>query len=200
MKHENQKSTRGWMGVQKFGRALAVACMSLVLVSACGFLSTPKTIHINQAVLQSAADKKWVDISKTMQENGLTTEQPVIKLIPAEQRVAAQFAASIDVGLMGLKLNGDMQMSGVPEYNSQLHAIVLRNFSVDSFEVKNLPPEAIGLTNRIIKQTVGRKVGVEVPIYFLKEDQLSFAGKNWIPEKIVVEPERLSVTLQPHDQ
>lgn len=196
MKQLVLKARRGWLGwLVILGVAGAVGGLS-----ACSFLSTPKTIYVNQSILQSATNKKWDEISKVMKDNGLTAEQPVIMLMPDKQRVGAKFLASADLGLMGLKLNGDMQMSGTPEYNSQLQAIVLKNFSVDSFDVKNLPAMADGLARRVIEHMIGKKMGVDVPIYFLKSDQLSFAGKEWLPEKIVVEQERLSITLQPHDK
>ena len=164
----------------------------------CSFLSTPKTIYVNQSILQSATSKKWAEISKMMQENGLAAEQPVIVLMPDKQRIGAHFLASVDVGFMGVKLNGDMQMSGKPEYSPQLKAIVLKDFAVDSFDVKHLPGMADGVVRRMVERTIGKKMGVDIPIYFLKDDQLSFAGKEWLPEKIVVEQERLSITLHPH--
>lgn len=187
---------RWWLGVVM---VLGVAGVVSIL-PACSFLSSPKTIYVNQTILQSATNKKWDEIAKVMKDNGLTAEQPVIMLMPDKQRVGAKFMASVDLGLMGLKLNGDMQMSGTPEYNSQLQAIVLKNFAVDSFNVKNLPAMADGLARRVIERMIGQKMGADVPIYFLKSDQLSFAGKEWLPEKIVVEQERLSITLQPHDK
>ena len=191
-----RSARRLWLGVVMF---LGIAGVVGIL-PACSFLSTPKTIYVNQSILQSATNKKWSEISKVMKDNGLTAEQPVIMLMPDKQRVGAKFIASVDLGFMGLKLNGDMQMSGTPEYNSQLQAIVLKNFAVDSFNVKNLPAMADGLARRVIERMIGQKMGADVPIYFLKSDQLSFAGKEWLPEKIVVEQERLSITLQPHDK
>ena len=32
------------------------------LLPACSFLSTPKTIYVNQSILQSATNKKWDEI------------------------------------------------------------------------------------------------------------------------------------------
>ena len=191
-----RSARRWWLGVVMF---LGIAGVVGIL-PACSFLSTPKTIYVNQSILQSATNKKWDEISKVMKDNGLTAEQPVIMLMPDKQRVGAKFMASVDLGLMGLKLNGDMQMSGTPEYSLQMQAIVLKNFAVDSFNVKNLPAMADGLARRVIERMIGQKMGADVPIYFLKSDQLSFAGKEWLPEKIVVEQERLSITLQPHDK
>lgn len=180
---------------------LGLAVGMMLAVSACSFLSTPKTIYVNQSILQSATNKKWDEISKVMKDNGLNAEQPVIVLQPDKQRVAAQFLASVDLGLMGMKLNGQMQMSGVPAYNQQLQAVVLKDFTVDSFDVKNIPSMLDGVARSMIQRMVGKKMQMgEMPIYALKTEQLSFAGKAWIPEKIVVEQERLSITLQPHDK
>lgn len=188
---------RWWLGLAMvLGVAGAVS-----ILPACSFLSTPKTIYVNQSILQSATNKKWDEISKVMKDNGLNAEQPVIVLQPDKQRVAAQFLASVDLGLMGMKLNGQMQMSGVPAYNQQLQAVVLKDFTVDSFDVKNIPSMIDGIARSMVQRVVGKKMQMgDMPIYALKTEQLSFAGKAWIPEKIVVEQERLSITLQPHDK
>lgn len=175
-------------------------CAMLLLLNACSFLSTPKTIHVGQGLLQTAISKKWGDISKTMRDNGMEASNPKIILMPDKQRVGAQFDAVVDTGLLGGKMRGKMQMSGVPAYSTDLQAIVLKDFAVDSFELNNAPSMLDGLARRAVGMMVGKKVGVEVPVYFLKSDTLSFAGKNWLPEKIEIEPERLSVTLQPHSK
>ena len=192
-----RSARRWWLGVVMF---LGIAGVVGIL-PACSFLSTPKTIYVNQSILQSATNKKWDEISKVMKDNGLNAEQPVIVLQPDKQRVAAQFLASVDLGLMGMKLNGQMQMSGVPAYNQQLQAVVLKDFTVDSFDVKNIPSMIDGIARSMVQRVVGKKMQMgDMPIYALKTEQLSFAGKAWIPEKIVVEQERLSITLQPHDK
>ena len=170
------------------------------ILTACSFLSTPKTIHVNQSLLQSAVAKKWADISKTMSDNGMVATDPKIILMPDTQRVGAQFDAVVETGIMGGVMRGKMQMSGVPYYNSDAQAIVLKEVAVDSFELNNAPSMLDGLARRAVGKMVGKKVGVDVPIYFIKREQLSFAGKEWLPEKINVEAERLSITLQPHDQ
>ena len=130
----------------------------------------------------------------------MVATDPKIILMPDTQRVGAQFDAVVETGIMGGVMRGKMQMSGVPYYNSDAQAIVLKEFAVDSFELNNAPSMLDGLARRAVGKMVGKKVGVDVPIYFIKREQLSFAGKEWLPEKINVEAERLSITLQPHDQ
>ena len=178
---------------------LAVSLGVLVTVSACSFLSSPKTIYVNQSILQSATNKKWDEISKTMRENGLNAEQPQIILMPDKQRIGAKFIATVDTGL-GMNVSGDMQISGVPEYSRELQSIVLKDFTVDSFNAKHIPAILDNVVRGMVQRTVGKKVGVTLAIYTLTPEQLSFAGKEWVPEKMVIEQERLSITLQPHDK
>ena len=189
--------------ILKFGwlRAYWVALMlnMIPLVGGCSFLSTPKTIHINQSLLQSAVTKKWTDIAQTMHDKGMEATDPKVILMPDKQRIGAQFDAVVETGLFGGVMRGKMQMSGVPVYNPDVQAIVLKEFAVDSFELNNAPSMLDGLARRAVSMMVGKKVGVDVPVYFIKREQLSFAGKEWLPEKIEVEAERLNITLQPHN-
>ncbi len=184
---------------------LRVRWVALMLVlgsilTACSFLSTPKTIHVNQSLLQTAVTKKWTDIAKTMSDNGMVATEPKVVLMSDKQRIGAQFDAVVETGLFGGVMRGKMQMSGVPMYNPEVQAIVLKEFAVDSFELNNAPSMLDGLARRAVSMMVGKKVGVDVPVYFIKREQLSFAGKEWLPEKIEVEAERLNITLQPHEQ
>lgn len=181
-------------------RWIALMLVITPLMGACSFLSTPKTIHVNQSLLQTAVTKKWTDIAKTMSDNGMVATEPKVVLIPDKQRIGAQFDAVVETGLFGGVMRGKMQMSGVPVYNPEVQAIVLKEFAVDSFELNNAPSMLDGLARRAVSMMVGKKVGVDVPVYFIKREQLSFAGKEWLPEKIEVEAERLNITLQPHGQ
>ena len=178
---------------------LAVSLGVLVTVSACSFLSSPKTIYVNQSILQSATNKKWDEISKTMRENGLNAEQPQIILMPDKQRIGAKFIATVDTGL-GMNVSGDMQISGVPEYSRELQSIVLKDFTVDSFNAKHIPAILDNVVRGMVQRTFFLKDTVTSEIYTLTPEQLSFAGKEWVPEKMVIEQERLSITLQPHDK
>ena len=170
------------------------------ILTACNYLSTPKTIHVNQSLLQTAVTKKWTDIAKTMSDNGMVATEPKVILMPDKQRIGAQFDATVETGVFGGVMRGKVQMSGVPVYNPEVQAIVLKEFAVDSFELNNAPSMLDGLARRAVGMMVGKKVGVDVPVYFIKREQLSFAGKEWLPEKIEVEAERLNITLQPHNQ
>ena len=181
-------------------RWIALMLVITPLMGACSFLSTPKTIHVNQSLLQTAVTKKWTDIAKTMSDNGMVATEPKVILMPDKQRIGAQFDATVETGVFGGVMRGKVQMSGVPVYNPEVQAIVLKEFAVDSFELNNAPSMLDGLARRAVGMMVGKKVGVDVPVYFIKREQLSFAGKEWLPEKIEVEAERLNITLQPHNQ
>ncbi len=189
-----------WLGLRARWALLVLVLSVGALLGACGFLSTPKTIHVNQSLLQTAVSKKWSDISKTMRENGMQASEPKVILMPDTQRVGAQFNAVVETGVLGGVMRGTMQMSGVPVYSPEAQAIVLKEFAVDSFELNNAPSLLDGLARRAVSMMVGKKVGVEVPVYFIKREQLSLAGKEWLPEKIEVEAERLNITLQPHEK
>ena len=181
-------------------RWIALMLVITPLMGACSFLSTPKTIHVNQSLLQTAVTKKWTDIAQSMHDKGMVATDPKVILMPDKQRIGAQFDAVVETGLLGGVMRGKMQMSGVPVYNPEVQAIVLKEFAVDSFELNNAPSMLDGLARRAVSMMVGKKVGVDVPVYFIKREQLSFAGKEWLPEKIEVEAERLNITLQPHGQ
>lgn len=193
---KTQILTPTWMRA----RWLILVLALVSALSACSFFSTPKTIHVNQSLLQTAVTKKWTDISKTMSDNGMVATDPKVILMPDKQRVGAQFNAVVETGVLGGVMRGTMQMSGIPAYSPEAQAIVLKEFSVDSFELNNAPSLLDGLARRAVNMMVGKKIGVDVPVYFIKREQLSFAGKEWLPEKIEVEAERLNITLQPHDK
>ena len=68
---------RWWLGVVM---VLGVAGVVSIL-PACSFLSSPKTIYVNQTILQSATNKKWDEIAKVMKDGSDEQRAALQKLI-----------------------------------------------------------------------------------------------------------------------
>lgn len=90
-----------------------------------------------------------------------------------------------------------MSVSGTPAYDAAQGAIVLRDMAVDKFDVQNMPSMLGGLVRAQVQRVVGQKFGTDVPIYTIEPEKLRFAGKTWMPEKIEVAKDHITVTLQP---
>lgn len=174
---------------------------ALLGVTACSSLLPPKTLHVDQSAIQAATNRKWESIAKTLKENGIIASNPVIVLMPNQQRVGAKFSAKIASEMLGMTfLSGDIQMSGVPVYSPEQQAVVLKEFAVDSFDVNNMPAFVDGAARRVAQTWVGKKIGFDIPIYKLTNEQLTAWGEKWTLQKIQIEPNNLSITLQPQNK
>lgn len=165
--------------------------VGLTLVG-CQSLSTDKTFTVSQAQLQKLVNRNWTTTAEKMAKYNITIAAPTIDMQPNEQRIGAVFDAFIDLGL--LKVEGVMHVSGVPAYNEAAGAVMLNDMRVDQFEAKNLPD---GLVKSQAQKMLVKTFGVNVPIYEMPPEKLSFAGKKWLPQSIEVQRDGLQITLQP---
>lgn len=168
---------------------LAVSGLTLV---GCQALKSDHSFHVSQSQLQKLVNRNWTTTAAKLQENNITIASPTIDLQPNEQRIGAMFDAYIDLGL--IKVEGVMTISGVPAYSESKGAVMLNDMRVDKFEVNNLPD---GLVKSQAQKMIGKKFGLNIPIYEISPDELSFAGKKWIPKTINVERDALEIVLQP---
>lgn len=170
--------------------ALAVIC-GLVLVG-CQSLGTDKTFRVSQGQLQKLVNRNWTTTAEKLARYNVTIASPTIDMQPNEQRIGAVFDAYVDLGL--LKVEGVMHISGQPAYSEEKGAVMLNDMRVDRFETKNLPD---GLVKSQAQKMLTKNFGIDLPIYEVAPEKLSFAGKKWIPQTINVERDGLEITLAP---
>lgn len=163
----------------------------------CSVLSTPKSFDVSQSRLQKMVDKNWTTVAAKLNESHVTMASPTLRMMPESQRLGADFDAFIETGILGVKIDGRMSVSGVPAYDEAQGAVVLRDMTVDHFDVQNMPQMFGGLIKSQAQRVVGQKFGADVPIYKIEPEKLHFAGKTWLPEKVLIASDHITVTLQP---
>ncbi|MGB5108188.1 MAG: DUF1439 domain-containing protein [Formosimonas sp.] len=168
---------------------LVVSGLTLV---GCQALKSDHSFRVSQSQLQKLVNRNWTTTAAKLQENNITIASPTIDLQPNEQRIGATFDAYIDLGL--IKVEGVMTISGVPAYSETQGAVMLNDMRVDKFEANHLPD---GIVKSQAQKMIGKKFGLNIPIYEISPEKLSFAGKKWIPQTINVERDALEITLQP---
>lgn len=173
-----------------------VALLGLSLVG-CDALNSKHSFNVSQGQLQKLVDKNWTTMAAKLHESNVTMAAPTLRLVPDSQRIAADFDAFVETGILGVKLDGRMSVSGVPAYDAAQGAVVLRDMKVDKFDVLNLPDMLDGVVKNQAQKMVGKKFGTDVPIYKIEPEKLKFAGKTWLPEKVDVASDHIEVTLQP---
>lgn len=163
----------------------------------CQALNSKHSFNVSQGQLQKLVDKNWTTMAAKLHESNVTMAAPTLRLLPDSQRIAADFDAFVETGILGVKLDGHMSVSGVPGYDAAQGAVVLRDMKVDKFDVIDLPDMLDGLVKNQAQKIVGKKFGTDVPIYKVEPEKLKFAGKTWMPEKVDVASDHIEVTLQP---
>jgi len=171
---------------------VALAALAGLTLAGCEALNTDKTFRVNQAQLQKLVNRNWTTTAEKLAQYNVTIAAPTINLQPNEQRIGADFDAYINLGL--IKVEGVMSVSGIPAYSESKGAVMLNNLRVDNFDAKNLPD---GLVKSQAQKMIGKKFGVDIPLYEISPEKLSFAGKKWIPQTINVERDGLEIILQP---
>lgn len=173
---------------------LATGVAAALVLVGCQTVKTDKSFTVSQERLQKLVNRNWTTMAEKLAQYNVTIAAPTVSLLPNEQRIAASFEAYIDLGI--IKVEGVMGVSGVPSYSEEKGAVMLNDLRVDSFDAKNLPD---GLVKSQAQKMIGKKFGVNIPIYEISPDKLSFAGKKWIPSVFEVNRDNLVITLHPKD-
>jgi hypothetical protein len=171
---------------------IALGALCCVVLFGCQTMSTPKTFSVSESQLQKLVNRNWTDVAADLQKYNVQIAAPTLSMQANEQRVGIQFDAFIDLGL--LNVEGNMKVSGKPAYSEAKGAVMLNDISVDSFDAKGLPD---GFIKSQAQKMIVSKFGLNIPIYNLPADKMSFAGKKWLPETIEVERDGLKITLKP---
>jgi hypothetical protein len=169
-----------WAGVASAaGVALSLAgCAS-------AFSLAPDHVTFSRDELQRAVARKFPFQKNLAPFADVVLSNPVVSLLPEQNRVAVQVDAHFGSVLLNQPVTGHFTLSGQLVYDVARNAIVLKTPAVDSVSFDG--------DAQIYSQQVGRAAGLlaadllsDYPVYTFKPGQLQFAGMTYVPGAITV--------------
>ncbi|XDJ35073.1 MAG: DUF1439 domain-containing protein [Burkholderia sp.] len=170
--------------------AAAFAAMA-VSVSLAAYGATPTFPFIpnhytfSKNEVQRAVARKFPYQRTVSQVFDVALENPVVGLLPEQNRIAVQLDARFSSPFLRAPVNGTFTVSTQLAYDPASLSVVLRAPAVDNV---NLPGDAQAYAPQIGQATelLATQVLTNYPIYIFKQEQLQFAGVHYVPGTITV--------------
>ncbi|AOK58460.1 DUF1439 domain-containing protein [Burkholderia ubonensis] len=172
-------------------RRFLIACAAAIGVSAslaaCAstFPFIPDHYTFSRGDAQKAVARKFPYQKTVAQVLDVSLANPVVGLLPDQNRIAVQFDAHFVSPFLRAPVNGKFTVSGQLAYDAPSRSVVIKAPAVDNL---TLDGDA-----QMYAQQIGAAAGMiatqlltDYPIYTFKPEQLQFAGVNYEPGTITI--------------
>lgn len=175
---------------------LAGAASTALFMAGCAaaFSLAPDHVTFSRGEIQHAVDRKFPYQRQVGQLADVVFSNPLVSLMPDENRVAVQVDAHLGSALLQVPVDGSFTVSGQLVYDPARNAIVLHAPAVDN---ANFSGNA-----QLLIQQFGGTVGLLVadllndyPVYTFKPGQLDFAGMHYAPGAITVQDNGIRIQI-----
>lgn len=176
-----------------YGAMLLLICG---LLSACAHLMSTRDVSIPLARLQENMERRFPFQHRALEMFDIRLHTPRLSLIPAENRIMANFEAVLMPPLTSKTWRGTLAISGGFRIDAARNAIFLRDARLEDFSVNGADAaykrqiSQIGslLLERILK---------DMPIYTLQPEQMRLLGTDFTLAKITTQANALVVSFEP---
>ncbi|KVN58815.1 hypothetical protein WM03_13030 [Burkholderia ubonensis] len=172
-------------------RRFLIACTAAfgvsVSLAACAstFPFIPDHYTFSRGDAQKAVARKFPYQKTVAQVLDVSLANPVVGLLPDQNRIAVQFDAHFVSPFLRAPVNGKFTVSGQLAYDVPSRSVVIKAPAVDNL---TLDGDA-----QMYAQQIGAAAGMiatqlltDYPIYTFKPEQLQFAGVNYEPGTITI--------------
>jgi hypothetical protein len=174
-------------GRRRFLAACAGATGLTVSLAACAwtFPFIPNHYTFSRGDVQKAVARKFPYERTVAQVVDVSLMNPVVGLLPDQNRIAVRLDAHFASPLLVQPVNGRFTVSGQLAYDAASRSVVLRAPAVDSL---TLDGGAQAYTQQIgaAAGVIATQLLTDYPIYTFKPEQLQFAGVTYEPGTITV--------------
>ncbi|KVZ42853.1 DUF1439 domain-containing protein [Burkholderia ubonensis] len=172
---------------RRFLIACTAAIGASVSLAACAstFPFIPDHYTFSRGDAQKAVARKFPYQKTVAQVLDVSLANPVVGLLPDQNRIAVQFDAHFVSPFLRAPVNGKFTVSGQLAYDAPSRSVVIKAPAVDNL---TLDGDA-----QMYAQQIGAAAGMiatqlltDYPIYTFKPEQLQFAGVNYEPGTITI--------------
>lgn len=182
-------------------RTWAASALLLIALSGCGVMQPgPRQIDISEAQLLSRIASQFPVKQRQLALFDVTLEQPRLRLLPEENRVATEMTYAVGVALTGVApVKGQLELSYGLRYEPsdstvRLHQVRVERLGVDGLSASQAAQvKKIGglMAEDLLKEAVVHRVK--------PEDLQSLSGRGYKPGMLKVVPGGLRLQLDPVD-
>jgi len=125
----------------------------------------------------------------------VTFANPRVDLSESDNRITASFQVVAKMSLGGKSLNGNVKVSGRPEYVAESLSLFLRDARVEQFRFENMTDALSAALSKTISSVARDSLG-DRPLHTFRPEDFTKYGIQYVPEKIFVRGDHLVLTLK----
>ena len=182
-------------------RAFAASALLLMALTGCGVMQPgPRQIDISEAQLLSRIASQFPVKQRQLALFDVTLEQPRLRLLPEENRVATEMTYAVGVALTGVApVKGQLELSYSLRYEPSDNTVRLNQVRVERLGVEGLSAAQAAQVKRI-GGLMADDLLKEAVVHRVKpEDLQSLSGRGYKPGVLKVVPGGLRLQLDPLD-
>jgi len=175
---------------------LAAVVVGASLLSSCASVFGPRTVELPLHKLQSSLDKRFPINERLLQIFDVQLTRPQLSIQPEQDRVALAVEASVSPPFARDAWAGSLAFSGRLYVDPGRNAVMMAEPRVERFQLGSGDGEA----ERQLKQVANKliaSVARDMPVYSFKQEDLRYAGVQFVPTRIQTTSNSLLVTLEP---
>jgi len=175
---------------------LAAAIVGASLLSSCASVLGPRQVELPLYKLQSSLDKRFPIDQRLLQLFDVRLSKPQLSIQPEQDRVALALNASVSPPFARDAWAGSMAFSGRLYVDPGRSAVMMAEPRVDRFQLGSGDNEAQRHFTRVANNLIAT-VARDMPVYTFNQDDLRYAGVQFVPTRIQTTRSGLLVTLEP---
>lgn len=165
--------------------AAAGVSVSLAACAASTFPFIPDHYTFSPQQVQEAVQRKFPYQRTVSQVFDVALTNPVVGFLPDTNRVSVKLDARLASPFMPQPVNGVFTLSSQLAYDATMHAVVLKQPTVDNVTVSG-DAQAYAQQINAAAALLATQLLTNYPIYTFKPEQLQFAGVNYEPGTITI--------------
>lgn len=155
-----------------------------------------RKVTMNAAQIQQKLNRKIEKPLTVMKMFHVQLSNAQVSLEPGAGRIHTLMDASVRSDLFAKVATGKLGVSGLLKFDAGRQAVVLDQPSVDLFQLDDANAEWNGVVQQLAKDLGGKWLN-QLVLYEVKPEELTFAGRHYVPGDLEVTAEGLQVTLKP---
>ena len=164
------------------------------LLVGCAGLLGPREVKLPLSKLQSSLDQRFPFTQRYLEVFDVSVERPKLSLKPQENRIQLDFDLIISPLFSNKRLNANLILSAGLTVDASRQGLMLVAPKVDLLQIDGV--EANSRFSKLGSFMVER-IFKDKPLHRYKEDDLRFAGMQFVPSGITIREQELIINLEP---
>lgn len=173
-----------------------VGVILLSLLLTCCVSMGDRTVKMSTAQLQQKLNHKLAQPLTIMKVFRIQFSNALVSMDPATGKIHALMDARLQSELLNKEVTGKMGLSGTLKFDQAHQSVVLDQPEVEALQLDGVNNEWGDVVKQLTKQLSGKWLS-QLVLYDVKPEDLSYAGRHYLPTDLQVTADGVQVTLKP---